>query len=162
MPRTKSHVVETNSINFIRNKVDSFYSNGDALFREWNEKDYGIDLVIEFFDNGYPTGNIAYLQIKATESKIRKNITSDDVSCPNVSSSSLEYATQNKIPFILIYISMIDPIEFYFIDVQSLNVRKLIKKAKENETSRTTVKIPLTNYSKGDMTSLFRLIKQYF
>ena len=162
MTRTRSHVIETNSINFIKTKIDSFYQNGDALAREWNERDYGIDLVIEFFNNGYPTGNIAYLQVKATESKIHKNIRSDYISCPNVSSSSLEYANQNKIPFILIYISMSQPIEFYFVDIQSLNVGNLIEKANKNLTNKTTVKIPSINNSKGDFTSLFELIKRYF
>ncbi len=73
MPRTKTHVLETNSKDYIRSKINSYYPNGDALAREWNEKDYGIDLFVEFFKNGIPTGNIAYIQLKATENQIKKN-----------------------------------------------------------------------------------------
>lgn len=162
MPRTKPHVIETNSKDYIRTKINSFYKNGDALVREWNERDYGIDLVIEFFQDGYPTGEMTYLQIKATEDTIIKNVRSNDVSCPGVSLSTLEYAKQKRIPFILIYISLKDPKEFYFIDIQSLNVEELYKKAKGNSTKKTTIKIPSINRSDGDLTSLFQLIKKYF
>ncbi len=162
MPRNQAHVIETRSKDYIRNKIDSYYSNGDALVREWNERDYGIDFVVEFFCDGTPTGNIAYLQLKATEEKIKKNEKSNDVSCSNVSLSSLDYAKQRKIPFVLIYISMSEPVEFYFVDIQSLDVVALIERAKSNATKRTTIKIPISNKSTGDMAIMFDLIKSYF
>lgn len=162
MPRTKSHVIETRAKDYLRAKIDSFYSNGDALVRDWNERDYGIDLVVEFFENGVPTGNLAYLQIKATENRIIKNTNSDDISCPGVSASCLEYAKQDRIPFILIYLSIVEPIEFYYIDVQSMNVKELQEKARANSSNRISIKIPLTNKSDGDMTMLFKLIHSYF
>lgn len=127
MPRTKSHIIETNSGDYFKTIIDSLYPNNDALVRQWTEKDYGIDFVVEFFNDGYPTGNIAYVQLKGTEEKIKKNKLSDYVSCPNVSLCSLEYAKQDKIPFILIYVSLAEPKEFYFIDIQSLDVDQLYK-----------------------------------
>lgn len=162
MPRTKTHVLETNSKDYIRSKINSYYPNGDALAREWNEKDYGIDLFVEFFKNGIPTGNIAYIQLKATENQIKKNSKTEDISCPNVSACSLEYAKQRKIPFILIYISMIEPITFYYVDIQSLNVNELLHKSNKNSSRKTTVRIPIKNVSNGNLDGLFNLIYKYF
>lgn len=162
MARVKAHVIETASKDYLRSKIDSYYQNGDALVRGWDERDYGIDLVIEFFEDGCPTGNMAYLQIKATENTIAKNKRTDDVSCNGVSACSLEYAKQNKIPFILIYISLAEPKEFYFIDIQSLDVNKLLKSAQENSRNSTTVRIPHVNRCGDDISGLMKLIRSYF
>ena len=55
-PRSSSHVRETVARDMVRSKINSFYHNGDALIREWSERDYGIDFVLELFDGGCPTG----------------------------------------------------------------------------------------------------------
>ena len=162
MPRIPSHVIETKSKDYMRSIIDSFYKNGDALVRGWDERDYGIDLTVEFFENGCPTGNIAYLQIKSTESRITKNLKTEDVSCSGVSACSLEYAKQKKIPFILIYISIAEPIEFYYIDIQSLNVEALLSVACDNDSKKTTVRIPVTNRCDNDITPMIGLIQSYF
>ena len=53
MSRSKPHVIETKSRDYLRSKIDDFYENGDALFREISERDYGVDAIIELFENGY-------------------------------------------------------------------------------------------------------------
>ena len=100
MGRTCEHAKETQSRNYVRGIIDGYYSNGDALIREWSERDYGIDFVLELFDNGTPTGKLAYLQIKGTGNQIEKLKKSNEVSCSNVSLSCLAYAEQDRIPFI--------------------------------------------------------------
>ncbi len=59
MGRTATHVIETKATDFIQSKVNGFYLNGDSLFRQITERDYGIDAIIELFNNGVPTGQIA-------------------------------------------------------------------------------------------------------
>ena len=89
MSRTETHVRETISRDMVRSKIDSFYPNGEALVREWSERDYGIDFVIELFENNLPTGKIAFLQVKGTAKTINKLQKSEEVSCAGVSVSSL-------------------------------------------------------------------------
>lgn len=67
MSRNSNHVRETKSRDMVRGLINSFYANGDALVREWAERDYGIDFVLELFEDGVPSGKIAFLQIKGTD-----------------------------------------------------------------------------------------------
>ena len=56
MSRISSHIIETKTRDYIRSVIDNYYENGDALFRELSERDYGIDGLIELFCDGDPTG----------------------------------------------------------------------------------------------------------
>lgn len=161
MPRTSSHVIETNSINMVKNKIDRFYSNGDALARNWQERDYGIDLVVELFNDGIPTGKIAFLQIKGTKNIIAKLKNSNEVSCSNVSVSSLDYAKQRRIPYILIYASISKPECFYYLDLQSV-IDTLISKINQISAKSITVRIPHENCANEDLSDFFSLINRYY
>ena len=160
MIRSSSHVRETLSRNVVRSKIDSFYPNGDALIRDWSERDYGVDFVLELFEDGCPTGKIAFLQIKGTSKIIKKLKTSEEVSCPNVSVSSFEYARQFRIPFILLYVSTETPVCFYYIDLQS-SIKSLSGKD-ERKTKEVTVRIPYENKVEEDLTGFFMLINSYY
>ena len=160
MSRSISHVRETASRDMVRSKIDNFYSNGDALVREWSERDYGVDFVLELFENGNPTGKIAFLQIKGTANPIEKLKNSDEVSCHNVSLSSLEYAYQRRIPFILIYASIAEPKCFYYVDLQS--AIKQISLKEDRKSSDITIRIPLENMVKDDLSGFFNLINSFF
>ena len=162
MPRERSHYIETKSKDYFRSLLDNYDSNGNVLVREWTEKDYGVDFVVEFFDDGHPTGNIAYLQLKATENKIKRSSDGSYVSCKDVTAGCLEYARQKKVPYILVYISLAEPREFYFVDVQSLDVEKAYIKAKNNITGKTTIRIPSSNFSDGDLMGFMELINKYY
>ena len=70
MARTHSHLIETKSKDCVRSRINNFKDNGDCLFRELSERDYGIDALIECFDDGIPTGKIGFLQIKGTDAII--------------------------------------------------------------------------------------------
>ena len=164
MARTYEHAKETQSRNYVRSIIDGYYPNGDALIREWSERDYGIDFVLELFDNGTPTGKLAYLQIKGTGSPIEKLKKSNEVSCSNVSLSCLAYAGQDRIPFILIYASLSNPGCFYYIDLQKANITSSINPLKK----KVTVRIPHANKveqdSSGscDLKGFFELVNSYY
>lgn len=165
MPRKIAHARETQSRDMVRSKIDSFYENGDALFREWSERDYGIDAVVEVFDDGCPTGKIAYIQLKGTSKEIKPiqigPLKGRMVSCGNVTSSSLEYAKQNRIPMMLIYASVAEPQCFYYIDLQS-QIEDIEARRKKDEQSEYTVHIPVENYAEDDLSGFFALINSYY
>ena len=165
MPRIIYHARETKSRDMVRKKIDAFYENGDALFREWSERDYGIDAVVELFDGGYPTGKIAFIQLKGTNKKIEslKNgpHKGKAVSCGNVSNSSLEYARQNRIPFILIYASIANPECFYYVDLQS-QINDIEQRRTSDDQEYHTVHIPIENYAECDLSGFFDLINSFY
>ena len=157
--RTDSHYIETQTRNYIRSKIDSYYENGDALFREISERDYGIDAVIELFDNGYPTGMLAMLQIKGTQKTIVPLKCDKAVSC-QISTSNFNYALQNNIPVILVYVTLSKPKGFYYIRLQDVVTDELLQKA--NRQDSITIRIPETNNAMDDLSGFFDLIREYY
>lgn len=125
MMRHINHVTETQT-RIIFEKAVSAYSSvefgvseGDLVFRELNERDYGVDGELEIFENGVVTGKMARIQLKGTDRVIGKLKTVDAVSCPGVSKSSLGYCRSRNVPFILVYISKVDE-KFYYCDLQPI------------------------------------------
>jgi hypothetical protein len=60
--RTPEHVIETES----RRIVASLLPADRFLERDQGERDYGIDLTVECFDDGEPSGALLLLQLKGT------------------------------------------------------------------------------------------------
>lgn len=161
MARTDPHVVETRSVNWFRTKVADFYENGDALYRGLSERDYGVDGIIELFENRMPTGKIAFVQIKATSKTITPmKRTPEFVSC-SISSSNARYATQKNIPVILAYISLTSTHKmFYFADVREVITEEHKRKMKRQK--EITVKIPIENAVVDDLEPMFEVIRSYY
>ncbi len=159
MSRSTPHVIETKSRDFLRSKIDSFYENGDALFRELSERDYGVDAIIELFENGTPTGKIALVQLKASEKMIVPLKNSYDVSC-RISSCSAKYAKQNTIPIIIIYAYIGKPSLFYFAKLQDIITDE--QKRKIDEQDSITVRIPADNMTTDNLEPLFELIRNSY
>ena len=136
-PRVSSQVIEGRSKTYVKQAVDDFYDNGDALLRTVSEPDYGVDAIIELFDNGIPTGKIAYVQIKGTAERISKLVNSDEVSCGGISKSNLYYTLQNRIPMILIYASISRTRDLYFLEMQTIS--NLVNELEDGK--KKTVKI---------------------
>lgn len=113
------------------------------------------------FDNGIPSGKIAFLQIKGTESPINKLKKTDEVSCGNVSASSMEYAKQKRIPFLIIYAYLHEPRCFYYTDLQSC-VDSVKKKIWQRGQRRVTIRIPYDNKADNNLTGFFDLINKYY
>lgn len=160
MARVSAHVTETHSRDFLRSKIDSFFPDGSALFRELTERDYGTDAIVEIFENGLPTGKIAYLQLKSTSKRIVPLKTSDAVSCPSVSVSNLEYAIQKRIPVMLTYISTEEPKVFYYIDLNSV-ADTILTNISEGQKN-VTVRIPSDNLVMDDLSQFFEKIEEYY
>lgn len=157
--RISPHVIETNATNYVTSVICSYYENGDALFRKLTERDYGIDGIIELFNDGDPTGQMALVQIKGTDKTIEKLKMKDVVSCP-VSISNIKYAQQKNIPVILMYVSLKEPKIIYFIDIND-EVKNLCKK-KIKEQNNITIHIPVENNTNTNLDQLFKIIKGFF
>lgn len=141
----------------MRTVVDSYYENGDALFRDISERDYGIDALIELFNNGVPTGRLCLVQLKGTENAIVPLKDGVNISC-KISSSNAQYARQHCIPVVLFYVSIKKPEYFYFV---SLN--EAIEKVdadKITHQKNITIHIPITN-SCDNLDSLFKFISNF-
>ena len=159
MARASSHVIETRTRDFIRSQIDNYYENGDALFREITERDYGIDALIELFNNEMPTGMTALLQIKGTEKTIVPLKWENAVSC-SISSSNFRYALQNNIPVILVYATLSKPSGFYYVRIQDVITEELLAKA--NSQGSITIRIPETNNAMDNFEGFFDLIREYY
>lgn len=156
MSRTDPHKIETKSKNIFRSIIDS-NKYCDALVRDINERDYGIDFMVELFENENPTGKIAFIQLKGTQKEIESLKKSDEISCPGISNSSLSYGEQNNIPFIIVYLS-IETKEFYFIDIQSLNLN-----FNSESTNNITIRIPVKNKcDENNVEKFIDTIKKYY
>lgn len=158
MARTSTHVIETKSRDYIRNVIDNYYANGDALFREISERDYGIDALIELFDEGIPTGRLCLVQLKGTEKSIVPLQDGQNISC-KISTSNAQYARQRIIPVVLFYVSIKEPGCFYFTSlneaVETVNAEVITQQAS------ITVHIPVSN--NGDhLELLFRFIADFY
>lgn len=163
MPRTRTHKTETATRHIFEETISSFsdsslsISEGDLLFREVGERDYGVDGELEIFSSENITGKIARIQLKGTKKVIRPLKTADFVSCPGVSKSSLGYCRTKNITFILVYISKVDKV-FYYCDLQFMHEEVLLKMENKDEI---TVRIPYENNSKN-LSMLVRIINGYY
>lgn len=158
MARTHSHLIETKSKDCVRSRINSFKDNGDCLFRELSERDYGIDALIECFDDGIPTGKIGFLQIKGTDAIISPLKRTPVIACGNISVSNLHYAEQNQIPVIVIYVSLKKARPMYYIDL-----REAARNIRYNEDAKSvTIHIPQDNYVYDDISPILRIIDNYY
>lgn len=158
MARIHSHVVETKSKDCIRSRIDSFGENGSYLFRELTERDYGIDGIIECFEDGVPTGKIAFVQVKETSKEIISQKHRPVVACSGISSSNLQYTEQDRIPVVLLYVSIQEPCPIYYADLrvaaQHIRVRE--------DVETVTVHIPEENCTTEDISGIIGIINSYY
>lgn len=155
--RVLAHIIEEQSKDHIRLKINA---NGNAIFRELTGRDYGIDAIVELFDDGIPTGKIAFIQIKATSSSISPlSKTPNYISCPNISISNLNYSFQNNIPVILLYISLKGDKGFYYTTLNNNKDNDIKSKLKQDTT---TIRIPIDNYIINDISHLLNIINNFY
>ena len=144
--KSDSHNISRRGVNQFKLIVDE---NDDTIFRTLSDTDYGIDGIIEFFQNENPTGKICYVQIKTTSKKIEKLKTKNGVSCPGISESNTYYCKQDIIPVILIYNSLEDKGSFYYLRLNS------------DILPNSTIYIPSDNYSRNILPIIDIIEKHY-
>lgn len=160
MPRRiTSHEIETRSKDIIRSLINA---DDRGLFRELSERDYGIDAMVEVFENGCITGKFAMLQCKGKEDDIVPLKTEPDyVSCPGISASNISYINQDNVMVILVYGSIKDRDNFYYANLKEVLTEDQIESLKD-ESKKVTVRIPVKNNAKGNMDGFFDLINSSY
>lgn len=76
MIRISSHLIEDKATNYVKMKIIDYFENGDAIYRDLSGRDYGIDGLVELFDNGNTTGKISFIQVKGTHANIERTLLS--------------------------------------------------------------------------------------
>lgn len=156
--RTASHNIETFASDYLRTRINR-YNGGSALFRNITERDYGIDALIELFDNGTPTGKIGLLQIKGTGKIITQLKRSNMIPC-KISSSNACYSLQKKVPVIVAYVCIKEPEYFYYGKLQDLMTEKHLQKI--GNQKEITIRLPVDNFIQEDISPLIELIKDSY
>lgn len=157
MTRISSHLIEDKAMNYVKMEITNYFENGDAIYRDLSGRDYGIDGLVELFDNGNPTGKISFIQVKGTRDEIELLKTKPVISY-SISVSNAHYATQNIIPVFLMYVSLSKPETLYFVNLQTAVVEQMEKFTSQKSI---TVHIPQIN-SNENLKQFFDEIKRYY
>ena len=92
--RPHSHEIDTIARRIIPNALPSAWE-----YRETTGRDYGIDMTVELFEKGSPTGNSLLLQIKGTENLITGR---DETIVFDMPVNTLKYSELFVVPVLLI------------------------------------------------------------
>lgn len=163
-PRTNSHKIADRAVNFVSTSVTDVNGELEGMFRLVSGWDYGVDAIIELFENGYPTGKMAFAQIKGTSKEIKPLARNHElISLSNISSSNLHYALQNRIPLVLIYANVEKSKEHYYfhiIQTGPKNPVELLKLDQDTVTVHLSANNRVDYYD--DATALLRSINNYY
>lgn len=162
--RTYQHVIDTKAVKQTLNSIPDYW-----VVRDLNERDYGIDLMVEIFSpctknsKGHEqyeaTGYVCYLQIKGTNTKIEED-KEKHVSF-QIDKKTLFYVEKFATPFILIRVCTLENYEeVYFLWLQRYIIDILdVENARwrNSKTQTISVKIPASNVLKKNWPKIERI-----
>jgi len=134
--RVPQHEIDTQACRIVESKFESNWE-----IRELTGRDFGIDKVVERFENGYATSEILLLQIKGTAGKI-------DPDNPKFSlkTKTLRYAEMFCVPMLLIFVSIENSDACYYLWLQEyIRVRLQYENPNWRNQDYNTVYIPANN-----------------
>ena len=100
--RTLNHRTDTIAVRNVGMKLGA-----DMLIRSMDDRDYGVDLLIEHFTNS-EVAHLLFFQVKGTTEKINPLVTNTAViSCTGFPKHTALYAEQFTQPFIVAYTSVV-------------------------------------------------------
>lgn len=156
------HDIGQQALDNIRTIIDK---TDVGLFREMTGRDYGIDGLVEVFDEGAVTGKFALVQCKGQE-KIIKPLKTEPkyISCKGISSSNAEYALQNNSVVLLCFASSTDNTKFYFANLKEALTDDMKEKlTREKDPQKTiSVRIPIENNSIDNMPKFWQIINSFY
>ena len=94
--RTPTHIIDTLAVRQIVSQLPE-----DWLIRGLEERDYGIDLTIELFDDNKPTGCFSLIQVKG-----KQKVFANSIKLSNFPVKTLRYAKLFPIPFFIFHTSL--------------------------------------------------------
>lgn len=131
--RTQQHRTETDSLSQLREHLGT-----DWVFRDHSERDYGIDVHIEYFDGDWPTGLVLYGQLKGTT-----GIFLEPTRLSGFPTKTANYANLFNIPFFVFYASLANKIT-KFVWLQEY-LRLNIRYSQLSEQESITIVFPEEN-----------------
>jgi hypothetical protein len=151
--RTYQHIIDTKAIKSTLNSIPDHW-----VIRDLNERDYGIDLMIEIFsENGEDhighkkfeaSGRVCYLQVKGKNQQVKYN-KDRSISFP-IEVKALKYVEKFATPFILVLVHTAqEKNNIYFLWLQRYIIDVLEKKHPNWRTKNQdsyTLRIPEHNY----------------
>ena len=157
MSRIPSHKIEVRAKDIIRKKINEFDNSSAFIFRELSERDYGIDAIVERFENDNPTGKIMMLQIKGKDKAIVPLKSSKEVSC-KISLSNYLYSFQSNIPVVVTYLSINHPDSIYYKELNNY----VIEEEKLVSQKSFSIRIPSENVIVNDFTPFIEILDNYY
>lgn len=137
--RSETHRIDTLAV---RRFITTL--SADWIVRDLSDRDYGIDLKLEYFASNQPTGVIVFLQIKGTAKTI--NSRNKQITFKNFPTRTLNYCALFPEPFTLIYLSINDNEPIYFLWLQKYITHQLTKANNLIlEQGSVSLKIPVCN-----------------
>jgi hypothetical protein len=133
--RTNTHRIDTRAVRLVISRLPE-----DCLVRSLEERDYGIDLQLELFDGNFPSGNIAFVQVKGQEDSFKNESKITDFPV-----KTILYARMFNAPFFIFFVSLKDA-EVRFIWLQKYIDTTLPLLSPNWETQQTvTIEMPEQN-----------------
>lgn len=139
--RTRNHEIDTEACKIVTLKFDR-----DWEVRDITGRDFGVDKIVERFESGNATSELIMLQIKGTETEI-------DVKNPRFSlpTKTLLYAEMFASPFLLVYCSITNPEQCYYVWLQEyIRVRLNFENKNWRNQGTNTIYFPVTNILGSD------------
>lgn len=134
--RILQHEIDSEACKIVANKFDRNWE-----IRDLTGRDFGIDKMVERFENGYATSEFLLLQIKGTEKEI-------DVNNPRFSldTKELQYAEMFSTPLLLVYVSITSPQQCYYVWLQEyIRVRLQSDNLNWRKQNTNTIYFPKDN-----------------
>lgn len=137
--RVLAHIIDTKAVRRLISALSE-----DWVVRDLSERDYGIDLKLEYFDGELPTGIIVFLQVKGTSKNIKPQ--KDIVTCGKFPIHTLNYSSLFPEAFFLVYLSIEEKKPIYFLWLQKYILYEQGKLFKSKGGQKTvSLKIPSSN-----------------
>jgi hypothetical protein len=149
--RCNTHRIDTLAVRMVESTLPA-----DWIKRSVEDRDYGIDMMLEAFDGDDPTGVLVLLQVKGREASFGR----EDVSM-SVPVKTLLYAQMFQTPFFLVHASLGDQ-KAYFVWLQKyINTRLASDSPQWNRQDHVTIRFPSDNLLDRDGLSKIRDLVTY-
>ena len=148
--RTLQHKIDTKAIRKIFTQLDENW-----LVRNLDERDYGIDLTLERFNDEDATGDFIFVQVKGTQSEFNTNF-----SLSRFPTKTIEYSLLFDVPFFVFYTSL-ESNQTKFIWLQkyvNLKLENITTQWQEQNT--VTLYFTITNDLKNNIDKITNIIRQ--
>lgn len=147
--RSSTHRTDTLAVRAVISELPA-----DWLIRNLEERDYGVDLQIEIFDGDEPTGQIAHIQIKGTDSAFN--------GAPKFGSfpvKTIGYAERFSAPFFVFHTSTKTK-ETYFVWLQKYAATRLALDSPDwRSQDSVTINFPQDNVLRSNYKKIALILK---